>query len=265
MSQAGRLELPLPSDFLAETLHLPDPVGRRWPVDLSAPRHITRTTEISLPAGHSLESPHPPLALSGPGATFLMTVQGNGPSVRIQYDLALRQHRFSPDEYRQVLRFLDDVRDASRTSLVFVRDDSSNDLARQRTRLKKNPSDFEALYQMGLVHLRRGRFADAIAAFRESLTLNPASVPVHLGLASAFESQGNLPDAIAALQWVVDQRPRDFHTWNRLSVLHEKKGDLEAAVLALERSVQANPYLDETRASLERLRALRNTSPEPRP
>ncbi|MCK6526081.1 tetratricopeptide repeat protein [Myxococcota bacterium] len=115
------------------------------------------------------------------------------------------------------------------------------------------------------MHLRWGRFEQAVQAFQRSLVIDPGSVAAHISLASALESLERIPEAIAELRWVVDRRPRDFRSWTRLSTLCERQGDLDAAVEALERSVAANPYLDETRHQLVRVTALRDALTEEHP
>lgn len=260
-----RLRLDLPPDFLEETLRVPGRPARRWPVWLDVPRQVRRIVHVTLPEGWAMPRVPDPVVRSGPAGTYALTVQARGREVEIAYSLTLREIHFPAEAWPGFLAFVDDVRAASRLVLTFARDDSRTDLARLEERLEVDPADADVLYRVGLVHLRWGRFEQAVQAFQRSLVLDAASVAAHISLASALESLERIPEAIAELRWVVDRRPRDFRSWTRLSALCERQGDLDAAVEALERSVAANPYLDETRHQLVRVTALRDALTEEHP
>ena len=59
------------------------------------------------------------------------------------------------------------------------------------------PNYYRAWWLLGSVHMQRGEYADAEAAYRAAIKLNPASRDLHYNLGNALADQGNLDDAIA--------------------------------------------------------------------
>lgn len=66
------------------------------------------------------------------------------------------------------------------------------------TTLKGNPASYRAANNLGAEYFRKGRLADAKAAFDASLRANPAYHPALNNIGAVAEAEGRLPEA---LQW----------------------------------------------------------------
>jgi len=123
----------------------------------------------------------------------------------------------------------------------------------------------------GLMAVRMGDAAAAVAHFRRWLTLAPDDRTVRVNLATAliaagdlaeaaelcasangdtrllrlagyaWQQLGRLDEAAAAYAAVVAAHPDDFESWNNLGNVHAAQGDLEGAITALGRAIALRP------------------------
>ncbi len=92
------------------------------------------------------------------------------------------------------------------------------------------PTDLQARFYLGLVHLRLGRFEDAVADFEGATHARAAAPAVFHNLAFAFERMGEIGKAREALKEAVRRGgERDPRIHTSLGVLAMRDGDLESA------------------------------------
>ncbi len=182
-------------------------------------RHLRR----QLPAGRSL-------------ASVQVTAEGDGIVVR---DGAAR---WQPETGQVVMDF--EVADVARRVAPIVKA-----AARRRA---PSPLGPEGWYQWGC-DLEDGAPAEAKAAYRKALELDPAHGGAHLNLGRLLHEAGELRDAEvhyrAALE---DDRHRALAAFN-LGVVLEDQGLTDEALFAYARAVEADPELPDAHHNLARL------------
>jgi tetratricopeptide (TPR) repeat protein len=122
--------------------------------------------------------------------------------------------------------------------------------------VRKDPSDADALLNLGLARLRVERVDDAIAAFRQAAALAPSLAAAQSDLAYAFWMRGQYQDALQAARTALLLDPRDAaaHRYAGRLLLMEG-GDRKEAIAHLEKAAQLNP--EETDAHFDLLMAYR--------
>jgi tetratricopeptide (TPR) repeat protein len=81
--------------------------------------------------------------------------------------------------------------------------------------------------------LKTGKFDESIAQYRKALSIDPAFVPSHVGIAAALMYQGKPADAAAELQIVTDKARNDGERRTALfnqTIVDADSGKLDAAV-----------------------------------
>jgi tetratricopeptide (TPR) repeat protein len=186
-------------------------------------RRALRQLRSQLPAGRSL-------------ASVQVTAEGDGIVVR---DGAAR---WQPETGQVVMDF--EVADVARRVAPIVKA-----AARKRT---PSPLGPEGWYQWGC-DLEDGAPAEAKAAYRKALELDPAHGGAHLNLGRLLHEAGDLREAEvhyrAALE---DGRHRALAAFN-LGVVLEDQGLTDEALFAYARAVEANPELPDAHHNLARL------------
>jgi len=66
--------------------------------------------------------------------------------------------------------------------------------------LMVNPQDADAHHQLGLIHLRRGKFDAAQKSFENALKIDPSDSDYHYFLGKVFEAKGDWPKALEAYE-----------------------------------------------------------------
>ncbi|MGE5848618.1 MAG: tetratricopeptide repeat protein [Candidatus Methylomirabilota bacterium] len=88
--------------------------------------------------------------------------------------------------------------------------------------------------------LRQGKPSEAIAEFRQAVTLDPDYAPAWRNLGFALDKQGQVDGAVAAYQKAVALEP-DLNTHNNLGVLYDKQGRYEQAIQEFEKALKLDP------------------------
>jgi tetratricopeptide (TPR) repeat protein len=103
------------------------------------------------------------------------------------------------------------------------------------------PPGAEEPNRRGWTLSRRGRYEEAIAAFREALRADPALPSAHLGLGVAYSGLGRHDDAVEALREAIRLRPAHAESHYNLGVALQRAGRLGEAAPALEKAVALKP------------------------
>ncbi|KAI4523938.1 TPR-like protein [Schizophyllum commune Tattone D] len=112
---------------------------------------------------------------------------------------------------------------------------TAKDLYQRSVEIKRSPS---ALFNLGVTHYHLKEFDQAIAAWKESIELQPASPDAHTNLASAYIiSPVPRPDlALQHLRTASSLSPEDPEIAFNLAAVLEATGDLEGALKYYQRS-----------------------------
>ena len=104
--------------------------------------------------------------------------------------------------------------------------------------LAKNPDCFMCHTNYGYSLYARGRVAEAIEHFEQSLRLKPDNVPTLLNLARVEEQRGRLDEAIARLRAALEIDPTDTTVLLNLGVVYTKAGRLDDAIAQFEEALR---------------------------
>jgi tetratricopeptide (TPR) repeat protein len=104
--------------------------------------------------------------------------------------------------------------------------------------LAKNPGCFMCHTNYGYSLYARGRVAEAIEHFEQSLRLKPDNVPTLLNLARVEEQRGRLDEAIARLRAALKIDPTDTTVLLNLGVVYTKAGRPDDAIAQFEEALR---------------------------
>ena len=110
-----------------------------------------------------------------------------------------------------------------------------------RRRLEKYPADFIAHYNLGAVLQMRGKYPEAISAYREALRTEPKNVTAHNSLAVALVLQEDLAGAIAEFRAALQLDPHYLNARYNLASTLIASGDLSGAREELVHYLEENP------------------------
>lgn len=104
-----------------------------------------------------------------------------------------------------------------------------------------NPAYADGYINVGLVYLQTGDLAQAEAWFRQALTIAPDSGRGQAYLGITWQRQGHLPEAISLLSAVAARYPRDTKVLFALGKSYYLAGQHELAAAALQQSLAIDP------------------------
>ena len=105
---------------------------------------------------------------------------------------------------------------------------------RYQERAERNPNDAEAFEGMAILQVRRGDYADAIAAYRRVLELTPNDHDARVGLGRALALRGEYEAALPYFKGLLQQRPGDTDALEGLARMKLWAGHPESALLLFE-------------------------------
>ena len=110
-----------------------------------------------------------------------------------------------------------------------------------------------AYYNLGTAHQAAGRSVDAIAAYRQALSLSPDYVDAYHNLAVIYREQGQFSRAVATLREALSRRPEDPATLTRLGGLYAEQDSLAQAQTLYRSTLRADSTYVEARYDMVRL------------
>ena len=186
------------------------------------------------------------------------------PSPRTLLTAAIRQHQtgqlgHAEQGYRAVLAIEPRNADALHLLGVIAHQRGHNDAALDLIGRAIGQNGRVAAFHNnhGNVLGQLGRHADAIAAYRQAIRLQPEHAEAHASLAGLLSQQGEAREALAAIDRALALRPRDAgkHV-NRGNILRTL-GKSEAAIAAYRRAIELEPALAAAHNNLGLARAAR--------
>lgn len=118
-------------------------------------------------------------------------------------------------------------------------------LSRQIERLvvavERAPNHADLHYRLGLLYRNRGQIEDAIACFREAVTINPSYAKALIKLGLALKEAGETDEAVSVLKQAADLHPDYVDLHYQLGLLFAQRHQFEIAVEHFDRAVEGNP------------------------
>jgi Flp pilus assembly protein TadD len=119
-----------------------------------------------------------------------------------------------------------------------------------RRRLEKYPADFLAHYNLGALQQMRGKYDDAVTAYRAALKVEPGNVTAHNSLATALLLQDNAAAAITEFRYTLTLDPHYLNARYNLARALASSSDLSAAREEYTRFLSEKPDDAEAQAGL---------------
>lgn len=96
--------------------------------------------------------------------------------------------------------------------------------------IARDPSNFEAQYNLAFGYLHAGRYSNAVTEFKKAVRLNPQSAEAWSNLAMAYQHLGKTSEALGALYRAVDYNPRNVQARMNLATMYANNGRLNEAI-----------------------------------
>lgn len=96
-------------------------------------------------------------------------------------------------------------------------------------------------FNQALVLEKEERWEEAIAAYRQALTVNPRYVEALANLGNVYRRRRRWTDAITTLQHALQLKPDSADLHNTLGVTHKEHGELEAALEHYREALKLSP------------------------
>ena len=91
---------------------------------------------------------------------------------------------------------------------------------------------------MGVILMRDGRNAEAIAKFEAALTLDPLFLEAHLNIGKALDNVGEDARALSHYEEILRHDPMFYKAYINIGKIQRKTGNLDAAVHAYRRGAR---------------------------
>jgi predicted TPR repeat methyltransferase len=107
--------------------------------------------------------------------------------------------------------------------------------------LRQDPNHFGALFGLGLLSIRAGKFELAASHLRDAVAVDPRSASGFMNLAGALASMGRFDDAIHAYRQVVRLEPDNAAAFNNLGALFASRRQMAEAESCFRKAVELQP------------------------
>src|SRR6266542_2423579 len=107
--------------------------------------------------------------------------------------------------------------------------------------LKLDPNSSIAHYNLGRFLAKQGKHAEAIAHYREAITIRPADADAHNNLGLLLAMRGDTKDSLEEFQKVVQIDPNYAKAYFNMGRIFARQGDLDNAVQNYGQALKLNP------------------------
>ena len=91
---------------------------------------------------------------------------------------------------------------------------------------------------LGLALFEQRKYLNAIALFKEALSIDPNSLEAYVNLGNSFSKINNFSDSIKNFERAIKINPKFYKTYYNLGIVLEKKGDLNKAVSVYKKAIK---------------------------
>ena len=117
--------------------------------------------------------------------------------------------------------------------------------------------DALAYHKPGVVHLKAGRYDEAIAAFKEAIAIKPDYDKAHYNIGVAYYRLGRHAEALAAFKKAIAIKPHYGLAHYNMGVTYEKLKQNKLAVAAYEKFISLEPRGEKTNSARKAVARLR--------
>ena len=188
----------------------------------------------------------------------ILRTDAENPLARRHLGMALvRQGKAA--EATSVLRALAAAGDDSVDTLMLLANLAleRNDLGEARARLEiinaRDAADAEAAFKLGVIAARSREFDRAVALFMTVVNHEPSNVDALVDLGGALIETGRAAEAAAYFQRAIDRGAEGTLAWNGLAFAKRQAGDRSGAIEALRHSLAIQPNQPRIAAALDEM------------
>lgn len=116
--------------------------------------------------------------------------------------------------------------------------------------IAEHPKSYRAWSLLGFAYARSDQPDRALAAFDESLKLNPEWDNAYVGKGVVHRMRGELDEALASYRRAIELSPRNSHAYTSIAVIEIQRGNDDAAVAAAEQAWSLDRRTPEVAANL---------------
>jgi len=113
--------------------------------------------------------------------------------------------------------------------------------AMSRHKLRKNPEDFEAHYNLAALLMGRGEISEALAHFTQANRIKPNEATVNNAFGAALLAAGRTEESVPHLTAALNARPNYFDARYNLGNALASLGDFRGALAQFQAAVRINP------------------------
>ncbi len=116
--------------------------------------------------------------------------------------------------------------------------------------VRKDPSNHEAFFTLGQIHLDKRNFYKAVSNLSKALDLRPENEKYRFALAKAYIEARWYTDAIPHLEKLTQQSTHNPQYWTRLGSALSRSGEFLESMAAYRKALELDPENDEYRNNL---------------
>jgi tetratricopeptide (TPR) repeat protein len=120
-------------------------------------------------------------------------------------------------------------------------DSSSVELEDAQEKVRQNPDNAFAHFNLGFSYNSLGRYQEAIAPLKEAIRLEPDNSVLHERLGFSYNSLGRYHEAIAPLKEAIRLKPDNFVAYGRLGFSLNSLGRYQEAIAPFKEVILINP------------------------
>lgn len=129
-------------------------------------------------------------------------------------------------------------------------------------KLKDDPKNWQAFFELGVEHNQNGRLQESVMAFTQSLAMEPNYVPAWVNMGYVLCEMQRYRLAEFALLSALEIDPRNDEAFCNLGVVYMRTNQLKKAEQALRQAVVINPKYVNAACNLGKAVAMQNRLPE---
>lgn len=114
-------------------------------------------------------------------------------------------------------------------------------LEEKKEKVRKNPDDAKAHYNLGNAYGKSGKYKEAIEAYKQAIRIDPDFAWAHGNLGNAYGELGKYKEAIESYKQVIRIDPDDATAHYNLGSAYGKSGKYEEAIESYKQAIRIDP------------------------
>lgn len=180
---------------------------------------------------------------------FQGALKGNPQDVKINRDLAQSFRKAAQyEKAEEIYKFLAQLNPEEetiyyRTILSMYTEAKMHDKAIEASKalIKLDPSNADAVYNLGYMYLVLKKYKEAIQTFKSALVLRPNFEYAYANIANSYFQIKNYSQAVAAYRKLTEIAPENTDAWFNMAVSYMQLKKYNSALSALRKTIELRP------------------------